>query len=261
MDLGIAGRTALCAGASTGLGYATARALAHEGVRVHLSARNAERLDESVRRLRVETGAVVEGIVADHSTAEGRQRLVEQCPAPDILVTSCTPPPIVGTFEDITEADWAATMNVAFVGPVELMRLLVPGMVARRFGRVVNIGTVGAKQPHEVRLTSGASRAALCNYTAAVSKSVAQHNVAINNALPGMFQTEGLRALEDPAAPRTTGPNGLLASIVGGLEIPADRYGEPDEFGRLCAVLCSDAAGYLVGESISIDGGLVRSMF
>lgn len=261
MDLGIAGRTALCAGASAGLGFATARALAEEGARLYISARNRARLDERVEQLAVETGAEVIGIVADHGTTAGRAVLAEACPAPDILVTSCSPPPIDGTFADVTASDWEATLDVAFIGPVELMRAFVPGMVERRFGRVVNIGTVGAKQPHEVRLTSGATRAALCNYTAAVSKSVAKYNVAINNALPGMFETEGLSQLGPMAGERVIGPNGLLASIVGDLEIPADRYGSPHEFGRLCAVLCSEWAGYLVGESVSVDGGLVRSMF
>jgi 3-oxoacyl-[acyl-carrier protein] reductase len=181
-------------------------------------------------------------------------------------VVTCSPPSIVGNYEDIQESDWQSSLATTFIAPAELIRATAPGMAQRGWGRIVNIGTVAAKQPTESRLLSGAPRAALSNYTVAVSKKLARHNVVINNLLPGLFRTEGAADKLGPqssaqAANRQVGPNGVLVGPIGGWEVPADRWGNPDEFGALCAVFCSDVVSYVIGENLSVDGGLLQAMF
>lgn len=256
----------MCVGASAGLGYATARALAREGAEIYLSARREDRLTAAATKLAEESGVLVTPVVADHSTAEGRAEILAQCPEPDILVVTCSPPPIAGNYEDIQESDRQSSLATTFIAPVELIRATAPGMAQRGWGRIVNIGTLAAKQPTESRLLSGAPRAALSNYTVAVSKKLARHNVVINNLLPGLFRTEGAadalgQQSSAPGADRQVGPNGFLVSPVGGWELPADRWGNPDEFGALCAVFCSDMVSYVIGENVSVDGGLLQAIF
>lgn len=261
MDLGIAGKTALVAGASAGLGLACARALAEEGVRLFMSARGKDRLDAAARALHAELGASVTPVVADHGTAQGRAALLEACPRPDIMVINCSPPRVVESYLDVEPEDWAESWSTTFLGPVELIRAATPGMVARRFGRIVNIATVGAKYPLEERLLSGATRAALSNYSVAVGRALARHNVTINNLLPGIYETPGLaHILGGQGVTAGQGPDGLAVSPIGGT-LPANRPGSPDEFAALCTVLCGERAGYIVGQSVAVDGGLTRSTF
>jgi 3-oxoacyl-[acyl-carrier protein] reductase len=260
VDLGIAGRRAIVAGASAGLGLACARALSAEGVDVVISARGAERLEAAARSVEGATGIPVTPVVADHSTGAGRAALLEACPEPDILVITCSPPPLVHSFLDIEPDQWSDGWSTAFLGPVELIRASVPGMIARRFGRVVNIATLGAKYPIEERLVSGATRAALVNYSVGVGRVVARHNITINNLLPGIYETPGLASLlaEREAVGDASSPTD--APRIGDPP-PAGRLGDPDELAAMCVVLCSAKAGYTVGQSVAVDGGLGRSMF
>jgi 3-oxoacyl-[acyl-carrier protein] reductase len=131
-------------------------------------------------------------VVADHGTTEGRARLLAACPDPDILVITCSPPRFLASYLDPEPDEWAAALSTTLFGPVELMRATVGGMAERGFGRVVNIGTIAAKRPHESRLLSGPPRAALCNYSAAIAGGLAKRNVAINTILPGMFHTDSM---------------------------------------------------------------------
>ncbi len=194
MDLGISGRRAIVAGASAGMGKASAKALAREGVEIFLSARGEERLLRAAQEIAAETGNnKVVPVVADHSTREGRARLLAACPEPDILVMTCTPPKTTEDYREICEADWRESIAATMIGPIELMKATIDGMAKRKWGRIVNIATGAAKYPAEIRLLSGPARAALVNYTVAVSKKVAKHNVTINNLLPGMFHTDTIR--------------------------------------------------------------------
>lgn len=258
MDLGISGRRAIVAGSSAGLGLACARALAAEGVHLFMSARGAERLRDAARSVSEETGATVTPVVADHTTGVGRGALFDACPEPDILVITCSPPALVPSFLDVEPRHWHDSWTTAFLGPVELIRAAAPGMMDRGFGRIVNIATLGAKYPLEERLLSGATRAALVNYSVAVGRAVARRNVTINNLLPGIYETPGLVSLlAQGVAPDAA--SGVPAPF--GDPPPAGRLGDPEELAALCAVMCGDKGGYLTGQSVAVDGGLSRSTF
>lgn len=262
MELGISGRMAVVAGGSAGMGKAAATALAREGVQLVISARGEKRLDAAVREIREETGAKVTAVVADHSTSEGRNALLQACPAPDILVMTSSPPPILSGFDDASESDWLSALQSTFIGPVELLKATVGGMAERGFGRVVVIGTIAAKNPVEPRLLSGTGRAALSNYTGAVARKLAASNVAINTILPGLFHTEGIRPLVTMrSAAAGTSYDAETQSMARELGVPAARFGSPQDVGAFCALLCSQYASYVIGQNIVIDGGLVRSIF
>lgn len=262
MDLGIRGRRALVNGGSAGMGKGTVRALALEGVELFVSARGEERLAAACSEISHETGAQIIPIVADHSTAEGRAKILEACPAPDILVHTCSPPQVTGDYLQIDNADWQASLDTTLLGPVQFMKAVIPGMVERQWGRIVNIGTAAAKYPTQIRILSGAPRAALTNYTVAVSKAVARHNVMINNILPGMFHTAGIEdnfnAMAD-AQGKTY--DEVVEDFVRQFRIPAGKFGDADDLGKLTAVFCSEFANYLVGQSLAVDGGVTNSTF
>jgi 3-oxoacyl-[acyl-carrier protein] reductase len=262
MDLGIAGRTAICAGASRGMGKAAALALAREGANVVLSARGEARLLAAARSIGEETGVKVTAVVADHSTIEGRAALRTACPSPDILVITCSPPGVTDDFREIAVADWQASLDTSFLAPVELMRMFVDGMVQRGFGRIVNIATVAAKFPSVPRLLSGPSRSALQNYAVAVSKAVAKDNVIVNTLLPGMFLTENLmERLATDAASKGVSYEEERDRFVGRFRVPAGKFGDPEDVGALAAMLCSRFASYIVGQGLVVDGGLINGLF
>jgi 3-oxoacyl-[acyl-carrier protein] reductase len=262
MDLGIKGRKAIVNGASAGMGKAAAFALAREGVELCLSARGAARLQEAVAEIAGETGVQVVGVVADHSTSEGRARILAACPAPDILVATCSPPPMTPDYRQITTGQWQASLETGLMSPVHFMQAVVDGMVARRWGRIVNIATIAAKYPLELRILSGAPRAALINFAGAVALRVAEHNVTINSVLPGMFHTATVKEQFDARATvNGTSYAHEVAEFVANYQIAAKRFGEPEDVGTLVAWLCSRFAGYITGQSIVVDGGATRSTF
>jgi 3-oxoacyl-[acyl-carrier protein] reductase len=193
---------------------------------------------------------------------EGRADLMAACPRADILVISVSPPAPVEDFRTIGEADWLGSVASGLVGPVELIRHYSEAMVEQRWGRIVSIATVAAKYPSEMRLLSGPARSALVNYVAAVGRKLARHNVAINSLLPGMVATDGLKGLLEGVARE----NGVGAEAAGEIyakrmRIPARRVAEADEVGKVIAMLCSDFAGYVVGQSLVVDGGMTTSLF
>lgn len=262
MDLGIRGKRALVAGGSAGLGGASAWALAREGAVLTLSARGADRLDATAAAIRAETGADVTTVVADHGTEDGRARLTEACPEPDILVISVSPPPSKDDYKDISVAEWQASIDATMLGPIELMRRFSPGMAERGYGRIVNIGTVAAKYPAAQRMLSGPTRSAVANYANALSKRLARHDVAVNCLLPGLFTTPGLEAsLARQADEKGVTPEEIRQTMLGRWRIPAKRLGEPSEFGDICAMFCSRQVGFVIGQSLVVDGGLGSSVF
>jgi len=262
MDLGISGRTELLAGASAGMGRACALALAREGAHIVISARGAARLAAAAAEIAETTGAKVTPVTADHGTAEGRAALLAACPAPDIMVITCAPPRMTESYLGIEPEEWLDTLDTTLVGPIELMRAILPGMAARGYGRVVNIGTGAAKFPAEIRLLSGPARAALGNYTVAVSKKLARHNVSINNILPGMFHTATIRErFEERAAANGTSYEIETQKFADEWRIPAGRFGDAADVGAFCAMLCSQYASFMTGQSIVIDGGVINSVF
>jgi 3-oxoacyl-[acyl-carrier protein] reductase len=262
MDLGIRGRIALIAGGSAGMGKAAALTLAGEGADIVLSARGEARLLVAAAEIAAATGARVTPVVADHSTPGGRATLAAACPHADILVISVSPPAAVEDFRAITEADWLGSVTSGLVGPVELIRHFSEGMAARRWGRVVAIATVAAKYPSETRLLSGPARSALVNYCAAVGRRLARDNVAINCLLPGMVATDGLeRTLSALAEKNGLDRAGAEALFAKQMRIAARRVGTADEVGKVVAMLCGDFAGYVVGQSLVVDGGMTNALF
>jgi 3-oxoacyl-[acyl-carrier protein] reductase len=262
MELGIRGRRAIVNGASAGMGKAAALALAQEGVDLVITARGEARLREAAAEIAGATGVSVMAIPADHSTMEGRERILAACPAPDILVATCSPPPMTEDYRSIDPAQWRASLETGLMSPVHFMHAVLDGMVARRWGRIVNIASIAAKYPLELRILSGAPRAALINYAVAVSRRVAAHNVTINTILPGMFHTATIQD-QFSARAREAGTtyDEEVRRFVEAYQIPAQRFGDPQDVGSMAAWLCSGFAGYITGQSIVMDGGATRSTF
>ncbi len=259
MDLGIAGRKAIVCASSRGLGRGCAEALAAAGVDVVINGRDAANLDQVAAEIRKATGATVIPVVADVGTPEGQEALLRACPAPDILVNNNAGPP----FRDFRELDrekMLAGVAANFVTPIELIQRVIDGMVARKFGRIVNITSSSVKAPiGGLDLSSGA-RAGLTAFLKGVSQGVVGSNVTINNILPGSFDTDRLRSGQK----RTAEQSGKSIEQVrdeAAARIPARRFGTPDEFGAACAFLCSAQAGYITGQNLLIDGGAFAGAF
>ena len=242
MDLGIAGRRALVIGASRGLGFACAKALAAEGVSVFLGSRHSDALEHAAKRIRAGTGGDVAIVAADIGTQAGRTAILNACPDPDILVTNAGGPPS-GDFRQFDLEDWSDALGTNFLSAVELIRATVDPMIARGWGRIVNVTSLTVRMPLPDFDLSTATRMALTGYVAGVARRVAPHGVTINNLLPGTIATERLRSLGQVSE--------ALASRV-----PVGRVGEPDELGAACAFLCSSQAAYITGQNILVDGGL-----
>ena len=262
MDLGIHGRKALVNGGSAGLGKGAAKALAAEGVELYISARGAERLEATAEEIRRLTGATVTTISADHSTEAGRDRILGICPEPDILVGTCSPAPFTPDFREVTVEQWQEHLATGLISPIEFIRATVDGMCERGFGRIVNISTGASKFPTEIRTLSGPPRAALSNYTVGVAKAVAKHNVTINNLLPGMHHTAAAEErFGQMAAEQDKSYEEVVDDWIREWRIPAERFGNIDDFGAICALLCSAHASYIVGQSLVVDGGATTSTF
>jgi len=256
MNHGISGRKAIVCAASQGLGRGCAMALAREGVDLVINARTAATLEATAAAIRAETGVAVTAVAADITTVEGRAAVLAACPAPDILVNNAGGPPI-GDFRDWDEAAWMSAVNANMIAPIMLIRAVVDGMIARRFGRVVNITSRSVKAPLAHLGLSNGARAGLTGFVAGLARQVAKHNVAINNLLPGPFATDrqvtGMRKLAEKA-----GQDYEEFAKARMAEVPAGRFGTPDEFGKACAFLCSADAGFIIGQNLLIDGGAVN---
>jgi 3-oxoacyl-[acyl-carrier protein] reductase len=262
MDLGIRGRTAIVNGGSAGMGRSAVLSLAREGVNVVVSSRGEERLVAACRAIAEETGSTITPIAADHSTPEGRARILAACPAPDILVGTCSPPPMTPDYRAITEDQWRDAIDISLLSPVAFMREVVPGMAERGWGRVVNIATVAAKYPGEIRALSGSTRAALANYSVAVSKIVAKNGVLINTLLPGMHHSAFVETqFNERAAAKGITYDEEVAQFCREWRIASERFGECDDVGDWVAMFCSAQANYITGQSLVIDGGATNSVF
>jgi 3-oxoacyl-[acyl-carrier protein] reductase len=242
MDLGISGRRALVCGASRGLGFACAAALAAEGAHVTLVARNSESLSQAAARIFETTSYTPPIAVADITTLAGRERALEACRDPDILITNAGGPPSTD-FRTLTSKDWQAALDANFLSATELIRAVVDGMIQRRFGRIVNITSLTVRMPVQRLELSNATRLALTGYVASVARQLAPQHITVNNLLPGTIATERIRELGQTA-------EALIAKV------PAGRAGTPEEFGATCAFLCSQQAAYITGQNILVDGGL-----
>ena len=259
MDLGIKGKTALVCAASKGLGKGCAMSLAREGVSVVITARGREALEATADEIRKATGAKVVAVAGDITTPEGRTQALEACPQPDILVNNAGGPP-PGDFRNWSRDDWIKALEANMLTPIELIKAVIDGMIERKFGRIVNITSGAVKMPiPELGMSNGA-RTGLTGFVAGLSRSVAKHNVTINNLLPGPFDTDRLRsnmAFNAKKAGKT--PEELAKSRMEAN--PAKRFGTVEEFGDACAFLCSAYAGYIVGQNLLLDGGAFPGTF
>jgi len=259
LDLGIRGKSALVCAASKGLGRGCAMALAAEGVRVTIAARGAEDLERTAAEIRHATNADVTTVVADVTTVDGRRAVLAACPAPDILVNNAGGPP-PGDFRQWTRDTWIAALDANMLTPIELIKATVDGMIARKFGRIVNITSSAVKAPIDILGLSNGARSGLTGFVAGIARKTVRHNVTINNLLPGPFDTDRLRGnLRATASAKGTSYEEERDARQAGN--PSGRFGEPDEFGAACAFLCSVQAAYITGQNILMDGGAYPGTF
>jgi 3-oxoacyl-[acyl-carrier protein] reductase len=259
MDLGIRGRTALVCGASKGLGRGCAAALVAEGVDVVIVARGADELVATAQELSALGTAQVTPVAADITTVEGRAAALAAAPHYDILITNAGGPP-TGDFRDWQREDWIKALDANMLTPIELIKATVDGMMARRFGRIINITSSTVKAPIDVLGLSNGARGGLTGFVAGLARKTVVHNVTINNLLPGPFDTDRLNATLQAAAD-STGTTLEQAKEKRRLQHPARRFGTPKEFGATCAYLCSIHAGYITGQNVLMDGGAYPGTF
>jgi 3-oxoacyl-[acyl-carrier protein] reductase len=253
MDLGIAGRRAIVAASSGGLGYACAEALAREGVHVVINGRDGERLETAAARLRDAADVEVVGVVGDIAADATRAAILEACGAPDILITN-NGGPTPGRFQQWGRDEWIDAVDANMVAPLLLIRDVVDGMVERRFGRIVNIVSAMVKTPHSALGLSSAARTGLVSACKGLSRDVVSANVTINHLLPERIDTGRQRQMAELAvAVKGITLEEAYAEIAS--TIAAGRLGRPDEFGDACAFLCSAQAGYISGQCLQLDGG------
>jgi 3-oxoacyl-[acyl-carrier protein] reductase len=257
MDLGIRGKRALVCGASKGLGRGCAWALAEAGVDLVLNARGAGALEATAADLRRRFQVHVLTVPADIATEAGRAEVLAQAGEIDILVTNAGGPP-PGIWSDWEREDFIRALDANMLTPIALMTALLPGMIGRGWGRVVNITSQSVKAPIASLGLSNAARTGLTGYVAGTARQVAPYGVTINNLLPGIHATDRAVALDNGVA-QAEGISLAQAQARRAATIPARRYGTAEEFGAACAFLCSMQAGFIVGQNILLDGGATNA--
>ncbi len=253
MDLGIKGRRALVCASSKGLGKGCARALAAEGVDLVLNARGSQALEATADELRGQYGVQVTAVAADVTSESGQQAVLDAAGDVDILVTNAGGPP-PGLWSDWTRDDFIAAFDANLLTPITFIKALLPGMTERGWGRIVNITSVAVKAPIPVLGLSNTARSGLTGYVAGVSRQVAGTGVTINNLLPGLHDTDRLATLDKVDAD-ARGISVEAARAARMATVPAGRFATSEEFGAACAWLCSNQAGFVIGQNILLDGG------
>lgn len=259
MDLGISGRTAIVCASSKGLGKGCAMALAEAGCTVIINGRDAVTLEATASEIRARTGATVIPVVADVSTPSGQDALLAAAPDTDILVNNNGGPP-PKPFREVTREALLEGVVQNMATPLELTQRVIDGMIGRRFGRIINITSVSVLMPLTGLDVSSGARAGLTAFLAGVAREVAHANVTINNLLPGMFDTDRLKGSTTRMA-AMLGVDPAAMADQRRKDVPAGRFGEAEEFGKLCAFIASSHAGYMTGQNILIDGGLFKGSF
>ena len=254
MDLGIKGRRAIVCASSKGLGLACAQQLAREGVDLVMIARGQDALEAAAQSIRDETGVNVVTVAADITTPEGRAKVLAVCSDPDILVTNAGGPK-PGDFREWSREDWISAVDANMLTPIEMIRATVDTMIARKFGRIVNITSASVKMPIEILGLSNGARAGLTGFVSGLARQTVAHNVTINNLLPGPFATDRLLQTAERLA-RDSGKNIEQVMTARKAAVPAGRFGEPEEFGQACAFLCGAKSGFISGQNLVMDGGI-----
>ncbi|SFI57817.1 SDR family oxidoreductase [Celeribacter neptunius] len=257
MDLGIKGKRALVCASSKGLGLGCARALAEAGVDLVMNARGVEALEAAAADIRTDFGVEVVTVAADVTTEAGRARLLEAAEGVDILVNNAGGPP-PGMWTDWDREDFIQALDANMLAPIALIKALVPAMMERGWGRVVNITSVSVKSPIGVLGLSNSARAGLTGYVAGTSRQIADQGVVMNNLLPGFHATDRMVGMDRTQAEAAgTTPDEIRADRS--KSIPVGRYGTTEEFGATCAFMCSQFAGFMIGQNILLDGGQFNS--
>jgi 3-oxoacyl-[acyl-carrier protein] reductase len=259
MDLGITGRKAIVCASSRGLGKACALALAQAGCEVIVNGRDAKTLEATAAEIAKATGGKVIAVAADVATPEGQKALLAACPEPDILINNNAGPPL-RDFRELSRQQMIDGVTANMIVAIELIQKVIDPMMARRFGRIVNITSGAVKAPIAGLDLSSGARAGLTAFLAGVARTVADKNVTINNILPGAFDTDRLRGTLGKTVEKT-GKSMAEVAAARMAGIPARRFGEPAEFGDATAFLCSAQAGYITGQNLLIDGGLFPGAF
>ncbi len=257
MDLGIKGKRGLVCASSKGLGKGCAEALAEAGVDLVLNARGAEALNATAEAIRATYGVNVTAVTADITTEDGRAKVLEAAGDLDILVTNAGGPP-PGMWSDWEREDFIKALDANMLTPIALMKAVLPGMMERGWGRVVNITSQSVKSPIPVLGLSNSARAGLTGYVAGTARQVAPSGVVINNLLPGIHATDRAIGLDTGVA-EASGITIEEAKRNREETIPARRYGTAEEFGQTCAFMCSVHAGFMIGQNILLDGGAVNT--
>lgn len=259
MDLGISGKTAIVCASSRGLGRGCAQALAEAGCHVIINGRDADVLARTAREIADSSAAKITPVAADVATADGQKALLDAAGNVDILVNNNAGPPL----RDFRQLDRQAMIDGAIgnmITPIEMIQAVADGMIEREFGRIVNITSLTVKMPVQGLDLSSGARAGLTAFLAGVSRQIAASNVTINNLLPGKMETDRLRANVKAGAEKA----GISVEEMRTRQInaiPAKRFGNAAEFGQACAFLCSVHAGYITGQNLLVDGGLVPTAF
>jgi len=256
MDFGLRGKHALVCGASKGLGFGCAEALAAEGVDVVIVARGAEALEKAAAELRARYGRRVVAVATDITTPAGRKQALDAVAKLgdlDILVNNAGGPP-PGNFRDWERDDWIAAIDANMLTPIELIKASIDGMIARKWGRVINITSGAVKAPIDVLGLSNGARSGLTGFVAGLAREVAQHGVTVNNLLPGPFYTDRLIKNIELAA-KKSGISVEDATARRAAANPTRRFGTSEEFGAACAFLASKQAGFITGQNLLLDGG------
>lgn len=258
MDLGIAGKHAVVCASSRGLGRACAFSLAEAGCSVVVNGRDEAKLEATAQALRDTTGAEVTAVAGDVTEDSTRERLVAVRPV-DILVNNAAGPPLAD-FRQLNEAALLKGLDANMVTPIAMIQLVIDGMTERGFGRIINITSSSVLAAIEGLDLSSGARAGLTGFLSGVSRQVAGSNVAINNLLPGSFDTDRQSSIIALTAEKT-GRSVEEICAARDAANPTGRIGSPEEFGAACAFLASQHAGFIIGQNILMDGGATRANF
>ena len=257
MDLGISGKRAIVCAASKGLGKGCAMALAGEGVDLVINARGDEVLEATADEIRAAHGVSVTAVAGDITSEAGRAAVLDAAGDVDILINNAGGPP-PGMWSDWSRDDFIAALDANMLTPIAMMQAVLPGMMDRGWGRVVNITSQSVKAPIPQLGLSNAARTGLTGFVAGTARQVAAKNVVINNLLPGIHATDRANALDGPVAEKE-GISLEEARARRAATIPANRYGTIEEFGAACAFLCSQHAGFIVAQNVLLDGGATNA--
>ncbi|PWT87292.1 MAG: 3-oxoacyl-ACP reductase [Blastocatellia bacterium] len=262
MDLGLRDRVALVAAASQGLGYACALELAREGAQVFLCSRNEARASEAARKIHEQTAAKVTGIACDVTDAAAAEQFVavaqQQAGVIDILVTNAGGPP-AGSFDETDEQKLQLAFELTLVSAIRLTKLVLPAMRKRKWGRIINISSISAKQPLNGGVLSNTMRAALTGWAKTLANEVAIDGITVNNVAPGYTLTEHQDELAEVRG-RATGKSKQEMIDQWASQAPMKRLASPDQIGAVVAFLASERASYITGVTLQVDGGWIRGL-